>query len=156
MEDQGECSADSYIAVGGERMDGQECLCGRSENGGAGVGVSFLNCVYGGDGFLFGEPEDWILVEQCVGGGCDLRSFGLRIHVLGGDAAIECEARAVFVGSGDHGGDYAHCVRGIADLVEHKEGLVRKSQPARDFLTGPRGVVQRNIYYVTYISYTVT
>ena len=102
-------------------MDGKRCVRGRRENGGVGIGVSLPDCVHGDNGFLFGEPEGWIFVEQRVGGWRAVRSFGLRIHVLGGDAAFEYETRTVFVGSGNNGRDYAHCVRGIADCAECEE-----------------------------------
>ena len=121
VEDQSECAADPDIAVCGERLDGEGCVCGRREKRGTGIGVSLPDCVHSGDGFLLGKPEDRIFVEQCMGGGRAIRSFGLRIHVLGGDAAFECEARCVFVGSGDYGGDYAHCLCGIADCIECEE-----------------------------------
>ena len=99
------------------RVDGEGCVCRWREDGRLGIGVSFLDRIHGGNGLLPDEPEDWVFVEQRVGGGSGVRSFGVWIYVLGGDAAFECEARTVFVGSGDYSDHDAHCVCGIADCV---------------------------------------
>lgn len=122
VEDKGQRSADPCSARSCKRMDGKRRgHCGRVANRDTWIGVSFLDRVYCDDGFLSGQPENWISVEQCLCGGRVVWRGGVWIHVLGGCAALECQTVGVFVGSDNHGDRHAYRVRWIADCVERKE-----------------------------------
>src|SRR5262249_1534170 len=90
---------------------------------GAGGRVSFFYPLHGGGSFLFCEQEDWTHVEQRLRGGSVVWCAGVWVHVLGGDAAFECETRAIFLEDDHLGGDYAYRMRRIADCAEREEIL---------------------------------
>ena len=112
-------------------------------NGDSWAGISFLDRAYGGSGFLCGEPENWIFVGQCMGRGRVVWSGRVWVHVLGGGATLECDAKAVFVGSANYGDYYAYCVRGIADCADGEEVFeIRKAKIATESQRAQRNASQ--------------